>query len=375
MWIQQAYTTNPNLINLNNGGVSPQPKVVQDAFERYYRLCNEGPSYFMWRILDQGREPLRTKLAQQAGCSSEEIAINRNTTEALDTVIFGLTLNRGDEVVLSRYDYPNVINAWKQREMRDGIKIVWVDLPVPIEDDDKIVDAYSSAFNSKTRIVNITHMINWNGQLLPARKIADAAHKKGIEVVVDGAHTFAHLEYKISDLDCDYFGTSLHKWLCAPFGTGMLFVKKEKIKNIYPLFPNPEPRSEDIRKFEAQGTRSFPGEQAIGEAINFQQNIGNNRKEDRLRFLKNYWAEQAVKIPKVKLNTSLKPEYSCALANFSIEGMKASEIDTELFNKYKIHTVGIVWEKIDGIRVTPHVYTRLSELDKLLEAINAMAKK
>ena len=375
MWIQQAYTTNPNIINLNNGGVSPQPKIVQEAFERYYRLCNEGPSYYMWRILDQGREPLRAKLALQAGCSPEEIVINRNTTEALDTVIFGLTLNKGDEIVLSRYDYPNVINAWKQREMRDGVKIVWIDLPVPIEDDEKIVDAYSSAFTSRTRIVNITHMINWSGQLLPARKIADAAHKKGIEVIVDGAHTFAHLDYKISDLDCDYFGTSLHKWLCAPFGTGMLFMKKDKIKNIYPLFPNPEPRSEDIRKFEAQGTRSFPAEQAVGEAINFQMNIGNKRKEERLRFLKNYWAEQAIKIPRVKLNTSLKPEFSCALANFSIDGMKASEIDAELFNKYKIHTVGIVWEKIDGIRVTPHVYTRLSDLDKLVEAISNIAKK
>lgn len=374
-WVQEAYTVDPNIINLNNGGVSPQPKVVQDAFERYYRLCNEGPSYFMWRILDQGREPMRSKLATVAGCSPEEISINRNTTEALDIIIFGLTLEKGDEIILTKYDYPNVINAWKQREIRDGVKIVWVDLPIPAEDDDLIVKAYEAAFTSRTKLVNITHVVNWSGQILPARKIADAAHKKGIEVVVDGAHSFAHFEYKIPDLDCDYFGTSLHKWLCAPFGTGMLYIKKDKIKNIYPLFPNPDPKSGDIRKFEAQGTRMFAAEQAISEAVHFHNLIGSKRKEDRLRELKNYWAEKVVKFDKVKLNTSLKKEYSCGLANVSIVGMKASDIESHLFTKYKIHTVSIDWEKINGIRVTPHIYTKFEDLDKLVEGIYELSKK
>ncbi len=372
-WVQQSYTVSSSMINLNNGGVSPQPKVVQDAFVKYNELCNEAPSFFMWRILDKGREPLRNKLADLAGCSPEEIAINRNSTEALNSVIFGLDLKAGDEVVLTKYDYPNMINAWKQREKRDGIKLVWLDFKLPIEDEKSIVSQFENAFTDKTKVAHITHMINWTGQLMPIKAIAAAANKKGIEVIVDGAHTFAHIDYKISDLGCDYFGTSLHKWLCAPFGTGMLYIKKDKIKNVWPLLGSDNPQGEDIRKFETLGTRSFPTEQAIGNAINFHLAIGIKRKEARLRYLKNYWAEKAIKIPGVKLNTSLKPEFSCALANFSIEGMKPEDIDTQLYDKYRIHTVGINWENVHGVRVTPNVYTTIKDLDLLVKAITEIA--
>jgi selenocysteine lyase/cysteine desulfurase len=342
---------------------------------QYYRMCNEAPSYYMWRILDQGRESLRMKLADLAGCSPEELAIDRNSTESLNTIIFGLSLKAGDEVVLTKYDYPNMMNAWKQREKRDGIKLVWIDFNHPMEDEKKIVSMFENAFTSKTKFVMITHMINWTGQLLPARAIADAAHKRGIEVIVDGAHTFAHLSYKIPDLDCDYYGTSLHKWLCAPFGSGLMYIKKDKIKNVWALLSNNEPDGSDIRKFESLGTRSFASEMAIGHSVDFHNVIGSKRKEERLRYLKNYWAEKAAKLPGVKFNTSLKPEFSCALANFSIEGMKPEEIETHLLDKYKIHTVTINYEKIHGIRITPHVYTSTKELDRLIKGIEELALK
>jgi selenocysteine lyase/cysteine desulfurase len=255
-YIQQAFTVSPGIINLNNGGVSPAPKTVQDAMKRYYDLCNEAPSYYMWRILDQGREPLRANLAALAGCSAEEIAMNRNSSEGLETVIFGLQLKAGDEVVLSKQDYPNVINAYKQREKRDGIKLVWINLDLPSENEEYLTGQFTKAFTARTKLVNITHVINWNGQVLPVKKIAAEAHKKGIEVLVDGAHSFAHLDFKIPDLGADYFATSLHKWLYAPIGSGMLYVKKEKIKTIYPMFATADdPLKDDIRKFESLGTR------------------------------------------------------------------------------------------------------------------------
>lgn len=370
--VRMAFTVFPGMINLNNGGVSPSPKIVQEAVERYNKLSNEAPSYYMWRILDQGREPLREKLSKLAGCDAEELAINRNASEALETIIFGLRLNKGDEVVLTKQDYPNMINAWKQREKRDGIVLKWVDLMLPIEDDDAIVGAYTQAFSDKTKLVHITHIINWTGQIIPARKIADIAHKKGIEVLVDGAHSFVHINYTIKDLDCDYFGTSLHKWLCAPIGSGMLFVKKDKISKLYPLFGAGDPESSDIRKFENLGTRSFPIEQGIAEAIDFQNMLGMERKEKRLRYLKNYWANQVSDLPGVRLNTSLKDEFSCAIANFSIKDKKLEDIDATLFNKYKIHTVGINWENIHGVRVTPNVYTLTSDLDRLVKGIKEL---
>jgi selenocysteine lyase/cysteine desulfurase len=373
-YIQESFTVSPSLINLNNGGVAPSPKVVQEAMKRYHDMCNEAPSYYMWRILDQGREPLRKNLARLAGTNPEEIAIQRNASEALETVIFGLDLKAGDEVVLTKQDYPNMINAWKQREQREGIKLVWINLELPSEDNEYLSRQYIKAFTAKTKVVHVTHIINWNGQILPVRKIADAAHARGIDVLVDGAHSFAHFDFTIPELGADYFGTSLHKWLSACIGSGMLYVKKEKIKNIYPLFAGGDAKSEDIRKFENLGTRPFFIEQAIGKAIEFHEMIGSKRKEERLLYLKNYWMSRVKDIPKVKLNTSMKKGFGCAIGSVAIEGKKPGELDSFLMDKYKIHTVGIEWENIKGVRITPNVYTTTKNLDLLVDGITAFAK-
>ena len=373
--IQQSFTVNSNLIILNNGGVSPSPRVVQEAVERYNRMSNEGPSYYMWRILDQGREPLRQKLALLAGCDPEEIAVNRNATESLNTVIFGLDMKAGDEVIGTKQDYPNMINAWRQRVQREGIVYTQLNFQFPIENDEEIVAAYENAITPKTKILHVTHIINWIGQIMPVKKITQMAKKHGLEVIVDGEHSFGLLDYKIPDLGCVYFGTSLHKFLSAPIGSGMLWIKKEKIEKIWPLVCNDKPKSEDIRKFETLGTRSFPIEQGIGEAVNFQNAIGSKRKEERIRYLKNYWAGRVKDIPNVKIHTSFKPQYSCAICGVTIDGMTPGELDNALFNTYKIHTVGIVWENISCVRITPHVYTKLQDLDKLVRAIEELASK
>ena len=369
----QAYTVSPNILNLNNGGVSPQPKVVQDAVDRYYHLSNEAPTYYMWQILDKGREPLRRKLADLAGKSPDEIAINRNATEALGTVTWGLTLQKGDEIVMTKQDYPNMIHAWKQKEMRDGIKIKWLNLKLPIDKEEEIVRAFTEASSSNTRIWHITHMINWTGQIMPVRRLCEEARKRNIISIVDGAHTFAHMDFKLSDFDPDYYGTSLHKWLCAPFGTGMLYVKKENIAGLWPLFPNDKPQSADIRKFETLGTRSFAPEQAIGQAIDFHNAIGSQRKAQRLHFLKNYWCEKVIKNSRVRLNISLSPQFSCALGSFSIEGMEPETVANRLMGEFQILTVGIKWENISGVRVTPHVYTTTKDLDRFVEAVLKIA--
>ena len=373
--IQRSYSVNSNIINLNNGGVSPAPIVVQQAVARYNELSNEGPSYFMWRILDQGREPLREKLAALAGVSAEEIAINRNSTEALNTVIYGLDLNAGDEVIGTKQDYPNMIQAYKQKAQRQGIVYKQINFDLPIEDDEQIVKAYEAAITEKTKLIHVTHMVNWLGQTMPVAKIADMAHAHGIEVICDGAHSFGLIDFKVSDLHCDYFGTSLHKFLSAPIGSGMLYIRRDKIEKIWPLTCNGEPRSANIRKFETLGTRSFPIEQGIGEAINFHEGIGARRKQERIHYLKYYWASRVQQMPKVKLHTSLDPRYSCAICGVSIDGMTPAQLEAALFDQYKIHTVGIVWENIRCVRVTPHVYTSIADLDKMVGAIQTLSAK
>jgi selenocysteine lyase/cysteine desulfurase len=371
-WVRESYTVSPNIVNLNNGGVAPQPKPVQDAHIRYYQYCNEAPSYYMWQILDQGREPLRERLAGLAGCSPDEIAINRNSTEGLNSVIFGLNLKAGDEVVLTRQDYPNMINAWKQREKRDGVKLVWLDLPLPMDGEDELVSKYVSAFTGRTKVVHVTHLINWTGQILPVKRIAREARKRGIEVIADGAHTFAHMDFKIPDLECDYFATSLHKWLSAPFGSGLLYIRKEKIRNVWALLSNQDPDGTDIRKFETLGTRSFASEMAIGAAVDFHEVIGSARKEARLRFLKDYWVNQLKDVPGISFLQSKPVHQSCAIANVAVAGKKPEEVAGELFSKHRIHTVAINWENIHGVRVTPNVYTSTRELDRLAAAIRKM---
>jgi selenocysteine lyase/cysteine desulfurase len=374
-YIQQAYTVNPNIINLNNGGVSPAPITVQQALQRYNQLANEGPSYYMWRILDQGREPLRAKLAELAGCDPNEIAINRNATEALNTVIYGLRLQKGDEVIGTKQDYPNMIQAWKQRALREGIVYKQISFDFPIEDNDAIVAAFERAITPATKVLHITHVINWVGQIMPVQQLTAMAKRRGIQTIVDGAHSFGLLDFNIPDLGCDYFGTSLHKFLSAPVGSGMLWVKKERIASLWPMMCNDKPESDDIRKFETLGTRSFPIEQAIGEAINFHNAIGPSRKQARMHYLKNYWASAVQKIPGVQIHTSLNPAFSCAIAGVSVAGKTIAQLDSELFNTYKIHTVGIVWENISCVRITPHVYTKTKDLDKLISAITTIASK
>jgi selenocysteine lyase/cysteine desulfurase len=372
--IQQAYTVSPTILNLNNGGVSPSPRAVQEAVERYNRLSNEAPSYYMWRILDKGREPLRAQLAGLLGSSPEEVAINRNASEALETVIFGLPLKAGDEVVLSRYDYPNMMNAWKQRAQRDGIVLKWADLQLPQEDEETIAARYIEQFTDKTRVVHLTHMVNWNGQVLPVRAIAEQARSRGIEVVVDAAHSFVHLNFKVEELQCDYLGTSLHKWLCAPFGSGMLYVRKEKIGKVYPLLASPDPESKDIRKFEHLGTRSFAIEQAIGQAVQFHKLIGSARKEARLKYLRTYWLDQVRDLPGFRSFTPENPDLAGAIANIGFEGKDATAFHNYLFKQYKIHTVPIKLENINGLRITPNVYTLTEDLDRLVVAIQAFVK-
>jgi len=371
--IRQAFTVSSTFINLNNGGVSPQPKVVQEAVEFYNRMSNENPTYFMWRLLKLELPAVKRKLSEIAGCGSDEIAIQRNATEALETIIFGLRLEKGDEVIASKQDYPNMIQSWQQREHRDGIVIKWVNLKLPCEDKNKLIRQYTNLFSDQTKVIHLTHMINWNGQIMPVKEIAAEAHQRGIEVIVDGAHSFAQIPYHIPDLGADYFGASLHKWLCAPFGTGILYVKKDKIKTLYPLFAAQDPESENIDKFESYGTRSQAIEVAIGHAIDFHHLIGTERKYERLLFLKNYWIDKVKHHQKVNIHCSQNPKFGGAIGLFSIQGKDHHQVQKIIHTDYRIHSITINVKEISGVRITPNVYTLTRELDTLVTAILTIA--
>ncbi|RYZ21126.1 MAG: aminotransferase class V-fold PLP-dependent enzyme [Chitinophagaceae bacterium] len=374
-YVQQAFTGTPNIINLNSGGVSPCPRPVAEAMKQNFDYINEAPSLYMWRQLDQGREPLRRSFAAFAGCDAEEIAFNRNTSEGLDTIIFGLPLERGDEVLLCRQDYNHAVFSWRQREQRDGIKLNWVDLKLPSEDEAYLVKQYVQAFTPKTKAVLLTHMINWNGQVLPVAKIAAEARKRNIAVIVDGAHSFAQLDFRIADLGADYFVTSLHKWTYAPIGTGALWMRKERTAELWPLHGTDRLTGTDIRKFESLGTRPFYIEQATGKAVEFNEGIGIPRKQQRLHYLKNYWMERVKDLPGIRFGTSMDPRWGCAIGLVSFEGKKPQELDAFLFSNYKVHCTTTEWNGLSGVRITPNVFTTPKQLDVLVSGIRAYAGK
>lgn len=369
--IRAQYITG-KLINLNNGGVNPQPQPVREAYMRNYLLCNDTPSYSMWRELDKLREPLRKRLADLLGVSPLEIAFNRNTTEGLNSIIFGLDLKAGDEVVLSNFDYPNIENAWKQRAKRDGIKLNYVNLEMPA-DDEAVVQQYADAITPRTKLVHITHMMNWTGHVMPVRRIADIAHAKGCEVMVDGSHSFAHLIYTIPQLGADYYATSCHKWLGAPFGTGLMYIQQDKIQKVWALLSAPIPDADNIGKFECLGTRSFAAEMTIGTALDYYETLGAERKLARLRYLKNYWVEKLQSKPGFKLYSSLQPQHGAAIATFGIVGVDAPVIEKALAQA-NIHTSIVKHGNVNGVRISPNVYTNLAELYSLVRVVGEVGK-
>ena len=367
--IQQAFTVDRSLINLNNGGVSPSPRVVQEALVRHLAYSNEAPVVTMWRILEPQIETVRQRLARQFGCDPEELAITRNASESLEICIFGLDLKPGDEVLTTNQDYPRMLNAWRQRERREGIKLNTISFPVPPPSLDDLYNRFERAITPRTKVIHFCHITNLTGQIFPVKRICQLGRERGIEVVVDGAHAFAHFPFKHEDLDCDYYGTSLHKWLLAPIGTGMLYVRKSKLKKLWPLMAADSKQDDDIRKFEEIGTHPAANHNAIAEALTFYEGIGAERKAARLRYLKERWARRLEQNKGVRVLTPYDPQQSCGLALFNIEGMDMRKLGTQLWEKHHIIVTPIDHEEFHGIRVTPNVYTTLDEIDMFCDAV------
>src|SRR5919205_229348 len=371
--IQQAFSVTRGIVNLNNGGVSPSPRIVTEALVRYLWQQEDATAYTMWEILEPQSETIRTGLAELFGCDREEVAITRNTSDSLEALLLGFDLRAGDEVLTTTQDYPRMLTTLRQRERREGIVLKTIKVPVPPKDPSEITAAYEAGFTPRTRLVLVSHVINLTGQITPVHDICELARKRGVETIVDGAHSFAHFEFKRDDLACDYFGTSLHKWLHAPKGTGMLYVRKDKIAKVWPLFAAEKSQDEDIRKFEETGTRSAAQRLAIGEALLFHQGVGPERKEARLRMLARHWVNQLKGEPGVRFNTPFDDRQSCALANVRVEGAEPEALCDYLMSRHKIYATPIVHEEFQGVRVTPSVYTTLKELDRFCEVMSAVA--
>ena len=374
--IRRAYTIDPNEINLNSGSVSPAPRVVQEAVAHYQTITNMSPSLWVDEMLGPHRELVRGRLAEMAGADPEEIAVTRNTSESLQIVQLGMELEPEDEILLTTQDYPRMITTWRQRERRDGVVLKTFPVPSPPDDPMELFELYRRNLTPRTRVIHMSHVTFTAGQIFPVREICALARERGIRTVVDGAHSFAHFPFRLDELGCDYFGTSLHKWLTAPVGTGMLYVRRELIPELWALTPAPASMDADIRKFEQIGTFPLAIPNSIGEAITFHQSIGADRKAERLRFLRRRWMEQVADVPGIRFRTANDDRQAGALATMSLDGIGAADLTERLQAGYSIHVrprfVEGEWE---GIRVTPNVFSTLEEVDTFAHAIREIATR
>jgi selenocysteine lyase/cysteine desulfurase len=367
--VQQAFAVDRSIVNLNNGGVSPSPAVVLEAMKRHLDYSNAAPAHTMWNVLEPQREGVRQRLAAAFGCDAEEMALVRNASEGLEICQLGFDLRPGDEVLASNQDYPRMLTAWRQRERRDGIVLKTFSLPVPAEDPDEVVDRFARHLGARTRLILVSHVVNLTGQILPVEAIARLGRERGVPVIVDGAHSFAHFPFRRADLECDFYASSLHKWLFAPHGTGLLYVRRERIPDVWPLMAAPVELDADIRKFEEIGTHPAANHLAIAEALTFHQGIGPERKAARLRYLRDRWARRLLAGGGVRLHTSLRPEHSCALATVQVEGLDSAALARHLWQRHRILVTPIQHPEFEGVRVTPSVYTTLEEIDYFGDAV------
>ncbi len=373
MQIRNGYRLKEDYINLENGYYCFQPQETLENFISHVREVNYQGSWYMRTVQWENKKKSVQRLAAMLGCNEDELIITRNTTESLDTVIAGVSWKEGDEAVMAEQDYGAMLNQFTLMERRYGIISKRISLPNHPKNDEEIVDLYASAITDKTRLLMVCHLVNISGQVLPIRKICDMAHERGVEVMVDGAHAFAHLDFNINDLDCDYYGTSLHKWLSVPLGAGFLYVKKGKASNIWPVFAEGERDPDDITRLNHTGTHPVHTDLAIINAIDFHNKIGTKRKEARLKYLQNYWTSRVRDLPRVIVNTPKEMERHGAIGNVGIEGIEPGDLAKRLLDEHKIWTVSINRINVKGVRITPNVYTTTEELDAFVQALKVLS--
>ena len=371
--IRDQYILKPDYINLENGYYNFTPQPILEKYIEHIRYVNREGSYYMRTVQFDNKKRMAGKLAALLGCPASEVAITRNTTESLDLVIGGQEWKPGDEAVMAIQDYGAMLDMFEQVSKRYGVVLKKISVPNHPKSDEEIVSLYEQAITPKTKLLMVCHMINITGQILPVRKICDMAHKKGVEVMVDGAHAVAHIQFNMPELDCDYYGASLHKWLSVPLGAGLLYVKKEKIAKLWPLLADGNTDMSEISRINHIGTHPVHTDITIEDAIDYYNMIGGERKEKRMRFLQQYWTSKVRNVPNIILNTPADEKRACGIANVGINGINPGDLAKRLLDEHKIFTVAIDGANVHGCRITPNVYTTLEELDAFVAALKKLA--
>ena len=371
--VRSHYTLKDEYINLESGYYNIIPNPILDHFINHVKHVNIEGSYYMRKDLNKNKDRVTSELANLVGSTPEQIAITRNATESLDLVISGFPWKKGDEAIYAKQDYGTMKEMFEQISDRYGVVNKIISVPNHPKNDEEIVSLYESQITSKTKLIMVCHMINITGQILPIKKICEMAHSYGVEVMVDGAHCVGHFDFSIDDFNCDYYGSSLHKWLATPLGAGLLYVNKNKTHRIWPLLANGNTNKSDIKRLNHIGTHPVHTDLAISNSIDYIKWIGMERKENRMRFLQRYWSDQLRNIKNVVVNTPIDMQRSCGIGNVGLTNMSPSKMEKLLFDKYNIFTVAIDYANVKGCRISPNIFTTTEELDTFVEAVKEMS--
>lgn len=371
--IRSHYTLKDDYINLESGYYSIIPNPVLEHFIKHVRHVNIEGSYYMRNDLKKNKDRVISELANLVGSTSDQIAITRNTTESLDLVISGFQWKKGDEAIYAKQDYGSMKEMFEQISSRYGVKNKIVSVPNHPKNDEEIVSIYENQITDKTKLIMVCHMINITGQILPIKKICEMAHRYGVEVMVDGAHCVGHFDFSIDDFNCDYYGSSLHKWLATPLGAGLLYVNRNNTHKIWPLLANGNTNKNDINRLNHIGTHPVHTDLAISNSIDYTNWIGMKKKEKRMRYLQRYWSDKLRTIKNVIVNTPEDLNRSCGIGNVGLSNMSPSAMSKVLFEKYKIFTVAIDYANVKGCRISPNIFTTTNELDQFIIAVQEMA--
>ena len=374
-WLQvrKDYSLKPDYINLESGYYNIIPNPTLNHMIDHARMVNYEGSYYMRTVQWDQKNAMAAKLAKVVGTSAKNLIITRNTTESLDMVIKGMNWKKGDEAVYAKQDYGAMKMMFEQVSRRYGTKNIIVSVPNHPTSDEEIVRIYQNAITSRTKLLMVCHMVNITGQILPIKKICQMAHKKGVQVMVDGAHCVGHFQFKIDDLECDYYGSSLHKWLAVPLGTGMLYVRDKHIDNLWPVFAEHHREPGDIARLNHVGTHPVYHDLSIENAIEYYAMLGAERKEARLRYLQEYWSSRVRTHPNIIVNTPKESFRACGIANVGLKNLKPHELAKQLMDRYQIFTVAIDYANVQGCRISPNVFTTTQELDVFVKALQELA--
>lgn len=372
--VRSHYKLNPDYINLESGFYNIIPSPTLNSFIDHVKRINYEGSFYMRNYLEKDKEEITDSLATLVGCKKDELIITRNTTESLDLIISGFPWMKDDEAIYADQDYGSMKQMFKQISKRHGVVNKVISIPNHPKSDAEIVSLYENQISTKTRLIMVPHMVNITGQILPVKKICEMAHNNGIEVMVDGAHCIGHFNFKISELGCDYYGSSLHKWLAAPLGSGILYVNKKRISKIWPLIASYVEDKDDVKRLNHIGTHPVHNDLAILNAIDYLNWIGLNRKEKRLRFLQNYWTSALRNKSNIIINTPIESSRSCGIANVGVKGLSPSDLAKKLMLDFKIFTVAIDYANVKGCRITPNVFNTLEDIDQLIVALKKISQ-